>query len=135
MDNLGAKLREAREAEGVKLSAVAKRGDFSVGHMSNVEAGRRKVTDQVVLAYARALGEDCMRRRGLITGALGAGIIGPAAAGELIREGFTSALKRHDADEKWRGASRRIWPRLHGDRREPTVAAPRGRPDHAATAA
>lgn len=102
MDNLGAKLREAREAEGVKLSAVAKRGDFSVGHMSNVEAGRRKVTDQVVLAYARALGEDCMRRRGLITGALGAGIIGPAAAGELIREGFTSALKRHDADEKWR---------------------------------
>lgn len=102
MDDLGARLRQAREAEGVKLSAVAKRGDFSVSHISNVEAGRRTVTDQVVLAYARTLGEDCMRRRGLIAGAVGAGIIGPAAAGELIREGFTSALKRRGADEKWR---------------------------------
>jgi transcriptional regulator with XRE-family HTH domain len=102
MDDLGAKLREAREAEGVKQSAVAARGNFTTSHLSNVEAGRRKVTDQVVLAYARALGEDCMQRRGLIAGAVGAGIIGPAAAGELIREGFNSALKRRDADETWR---------------------------------
>jgi transcriptional regulator with XRE-family HTH domain len=102
MDDLGPRLREARESEGKKLSAVAALGDFSIGHLSNVEAGRRRVTDQVILAYARALGEECMRRRGLVLGAIGAGILGPAAARELIHQGFDAALSRRGAEEKWR---------------------------------
>jgi transcriptional regulator with XRE-family HTH domain len=102
VEDLGGRLRAAREAEGVKLSVVAARGNFTLGHLSNVEAGRRKVTDQVLLAYARVLGEDCMHRRGLLAGAIGAGVVGPAAAGELIRAGFTSALRRRGAEDKWR---------------------------------
>jgi hypothetical protein len=101
VDDLGARLRAAREAEGVKLSAVAARGNgYTLGHLSNVEAGRRKVTPDILMAYARVLGEDCMRRRGLIA-AVGAGVIAPAAAGELIHAGFTSALKRRTAEDKW----------------------------------
>lgn len=102
MDDLGSKLRAAREAEGVKLSAVAARGNgYTIGHLSNVEAGRRTVTPDVLLAYARVLGEDCMRRRGLLA-TVAAGVVAPAAAGELIHAGFSAALARRGAEDKWR---------------------------------
>jgi hypothetical protein len=42
-----------------------------------------------------------MKRRGLL-GVVAAGVVAPAAAGELIHEGFTAALARHGADDKWR---------------------------------
>lgn len=100
MDALGPKLREAREAEGVSLSAMAARTGWTLSHLSNVEAGRRTVRPEILLAYVRALGEDCMQRRGLIK-AIGAAAIAPAAAGELIHAGFTSALKRRTAEDKW----------------------------------
>lgn len=101
MIELGAKLREAREAEGVSLSALAARTHYSKSHLSNVEAGRRTVTDDVVLAYARVLGEDCMNRRGLLA-AIATGAVAPAAAGELIHAGFSAALARRDAEDSWR---------------------------------
>ncbi len=101
MDDLGAQLRSARDAEGVTLSAVAARTHYSKSHLSNVEAGRRQATSDIVLAYARVLGEDCMQRRGLLK-AVTASVIAPAAAGELIHAGFTSALKKRGADERWR---------------------------------
>jgi hypothetical protein len=81
---------------------VAARGNgYTIGHLSNVEAGRREATPGVVLAYARVLAEDCMKRRGLL-GVVAAGVVAPAAAGELIHEGFTAALARRGADDKWR---------------------------------
>lgn len=101
MDDLGPKLRSAREAEGVTLSTLAARTHYSLSHLSNVEAGRRQATADVVLAYARVLGEDCMKRRGLL-GIIATGAVAPAAAGELIHAGFTAALARRGAEDRWR---------------------------------
>jgi hypothetical protein len=100
MDNLGAALRKAREAENVKLSTIADRSHYSKSHLSNVEVGRRAATASVVLAYARVLGDDCMNRRGILTAAA-ASVVAPAAAGELIHAGFSAALRCRGAEEDW----------------------------------
>ncbi|MEV6344114.1 helix-turn-helix domain-containing protein [Actinoplanes sp. NPDC051851] len=102
MDDLHARLREAREAEGKKASAVAAAANVSAAHLCNIEAGRRQLTDEVILAYAQVLGEDCMQRRGLILGTIGAGLLGPAAAHQLIERGFNAALSKKGAEDKWR---------------------------------
>ncbi len=101
LDDLGAQLRKAREGEGVSLAAVAARSHYTKGHLGNVENGRRAATPDVVLAYARALGDDCMKRRGLLT-AVAASVVAPAAAGELIHAGFSAALQQKAADDAWR---------------------------------
>ncbi len=101
MDDLGRQLRQARQAEGVTLAKLAGLSHFTKGHLSNVEAGRRAATPDVVLAYARVLGEDCMKRRGLL-GVVAAGVVAPAAAGELIHAGFSAALKSRGAEDSWR---------------------------------
>jgi hypothetical protein len=80
---------------------MAARTHFSKSHLSNVEAGRRQATADIVLAYARVLGEDCMQRRGLLA-AVAASAVAPVAAGELIHAGFTAALAKRGAEEKWR---------------------------------
>ncbi|MFD6565416.1 helix-turn-helix domain-containing protein [Micromonospora profundi] len=97
MDDLGAQLRQARTEAGATLASIAARSCYSAAHLSNVEAGRRTATPDVVLAYARALGDAGMKRRHL----LAAATIGPVAAGELIREGFTQALRGRDSEERW----------------------------------
>lgn len=58
----GAMLREARLRAGLSLSAMAARTSYSVSHLSNVERGRRPVTDALLLAYDRELGDDVDRR-------------------------------------------------------------------------
>lgn len=63
----GAMLREARLRTGLSLSVMAARTSYSVGHLSNVECGRRPVTDAILLAYDRELGE-AMDRRSVIKG-------------------------------------------------------------------
>jgi transcriptional regulator with XRE-family HTH domain len=105
MEGPGAQLRKARQAEGVSLSAVAARSHYTKGHLSNVESGRRSATPDVVLAYARALGEDCMKRRGLLA-AVAASVVAPVAADELIRVGFSAALRNRGAEHEWQGGSR-----------------------------
>lgn len=80
---------------------MAARTHFTKGHLCNVESGRRAARHDVVLAYARVLGEDCMQRRGLLT-LVAAGAVAPAAAGELIHSGFSAALARRGADDRWR---------------------------------
>lgn len=102
MEEPGAQLRKARLAEGVSLSAVAARSHYTKGHLSNVESGRRSATPDVVLAYARALGEDCMKRRGLLA-AVAASVVAPVAADELIRVGFAAALRNRGAEHEWQG--------------------------------
>lgn len=98
MSSLGA-LREAREAAGISLSAMAARTHFTKGHLSNVEKGRRKATPEVVLAYEQVLG-DSVDRRGLLTG-VAAGIVVPTAVSELIRKGFTAALGSRRPEDEW----------------------------------
>lgn len=99
MDDLGVQLRQARIEAGVTLASIATRTCYSASHLSNVEAGRRTATPDIVLAYARALGEADVRRRDL----LAAATIGPIAANELIRNGFTAALAGHrDSTDRWR---------------------------------
>ena len=99
MDDLGAQLRQARIEVGVTLASIALRTCYSASHLSNVEAGRRTATPDIVLAYARALGEADVRRRDL----LAAATIGTIAANDLIRNGFTAALAgRRDSVDRWR---------------------------------
>jgi transcriptional regulator with XRE-family HTH domain len=94
----GARLRAAREAAGVSLSALASKVHFSKGYLGNVETGERPVTLDVVLAYEREL--DPMQRRGLLTG-LAASAVAPAAVAALIRDGFVAALDGRDSVEFW----------------------------------
>jgi hypothetical protein len=78
---------------------MAVRTNFSKGHLSNIEAGRRTVTPDVVLAYERALG-DAVDRRGLLTG-MAATMVAPTAVTELIRTGFTAALHGGGSVDTW----------------------------------
>lgn len=99
MDDLGAQLRHARTEAGVTLASIAARTCYSASHLSNVEAGRRTAAPDIVLAYARALGDADVRRRDL----LAAATIAPIAANELIRSGFTAALTgQRDSEDRWR---------------------------------
>ncbi|ROO51692.1 helix-turn-helix protein [Micromonospora sp. Llam0] len=99
MSDTGETLRKARESAGVSLAKMAALSHFSKGHLSNVEAGRRTATADVVTAYEQVLG-DHMQRRGLITG-LAAAVVAPAAVSELIHRGFTAALGDPAAEEQW----------------------------------
>ncbi|MFV2019842.1 helix-turn-helix domain-containing protein [Micromonospora sp. LOL_023] len=100
MNDIGEKLRAARESAGISLARMAALSHFSKGHLSNVEAGRRTATADVMIAYEQVLG-DQMQRRGLIAG-LAAGVVAPAAVSELIHRGFTAALDDPAAEEQWR---------------------------------
>lgn len=100
MSATGDKLRAAREAAGVSLSAMAARTHFSKSHLSNVETGRRAPTPDVVLAYEQALG-DIVDRRGVLSG-LAAGVVAPLAVSELIRHGFSAALDGRNVQDEWR---------------------------------
>ncbi|WP_018347420.1 helix-turn-helix transcriptional regulator [Longispora albida] len=95
----GASLRRAREEAGLSLAGMARRAGYSRSHLGNVETGAKRVTTDVVLAYERVLG-DVLDRRGVLTG-LAAGLIGPGAASELIRHGFTSALDGRGSPDDW----------------------------------
>ncbi|WSR56518.1 helix-turn-helix domain-containing protein [Micromonospora ureilytica] len=48
MDDLGAELRHARTEAGGTLASIADRSCYSAAHLSNVEAGRRTATPDVV---------------------------------------------------------------------------------------
>jgi transcriptional regulator with XRE-family HTH domain len=67
MSDLGARLREAREAAGLSLAGLARRTGYSRSHLSNVETCARQVTPEVIKAYEVALGDD-VNRRGLLIG-------------------------------------------------------------------
>jgi transcriptional regulator with XRE-family HTH domain len=99
MTKSGAQLRVARNAAGVSLRAMAARTNFSKGHLSNIEAGRRTATPDVVLAYERALG-DSVDRRGLLTG-MAATVVASTTVTDLIRTGFTAALRGGGSVEGW----------------------------------
>lgn len=55
-------LKAAREAAEIKLTVMAARTHFSIGHLSNVESGRRAASADVVAAYERELGGPVDRR-------------------------------------------------------------------------
>jgi transcriptional regulator with XRE-family HTH domain len=100
----------ARKTAGVSRQALAKRVGYSESYIGNVETGVRRVTPDLINAYASALGvpmlaeiweTDDMQRRALIaalarTGAIG--LAGPAALSEAIR---ISILDRFSAPESW----------------------------------
>lgn len=96
----GADLRQARIEAGVSLASVAARSAYSESHLRNVELGRRTATPDVVLAYARVLGDGDVERRQLLAG-LAAGVLGPAAAGELIHSGFSAAMAGRPGPDYW----------------------------------
>ncbi|MES1171182.1 MAG: helix-turn-helix transcriptional regulator, partial [Actinomycetota bacterium] len=99
MSDVGARLRLARQSAGISLSVMAARTHYGKGYLSNVETGRRAATADVILAYEKALGED-VDRRGLLIG-LAASAVAPAAVGQLLRDGFSSALGARVSVEEW----------------------------------
>ena len=100
MDDTGLALREAREAAGMSLSALAMLTHFTRGHLSNVERGRRRATPDVVLAYERALGAEHVDRRTLLTG-LAASVVAPMVMSEALCGAFTAALSPRVSIEEW----------------------------------
>ncbi len=65
MNELGQRLRQAREAAGLSLSGMARRTGYSDGYLGNVETGVRSATPKVIRAYERVLGVD---RRSFLVG-------------------------------------------------------------------
>lgn len=55
MSELGGRLREAREAAGISLSAMAAKTHYSKPYLSQLEGGTRTVKPDHVTAYSRAL--------------------------------------------------------------------------------
>lgn len=102
MADLGPRLREAREELGFTQAQIARHAHVSIPQISNVEAGRRTVTRDILLAYVQVLGEDEMNRRGLLGAVVAAGLIAPVAADELLHAGFSAALRPKGADDTWR---------------------------------
>ncbi|MBI3686070.1 MAG: helix-turn-helix transcriptional regulator [Actinobacteria bacterium] len=61
-EEIGERLRKAREAAGLSLSEMTRRTSYSRGYLSNIENGSRRATPEVVVAYKRAFGHDVNRR-------------------------------------------------------------------------
>jgi transcriptional regulator with XRE-family HTH domain len=97
---LGSRLRASREAAGWSLARMAAATHFTRGHLSNVERGLRRATPDVVLGYERALQEDDVRRRTLITG-LASAAIAPMVMSEAIHGAFTAGLSRPLSVDEW----------------------------------
>lgn len=53
-----AALRAIRERSGLTVSALAESAGIKQAHLSNVEAGRRNASPEVVVALAKALKVD-----------------------------------------------------------------------------
>jgi transcriptional regulator with XRE-family HTH domain len=71
MDELGGRLREAREAAGISLSAMAAKTHYSKPYLSQLERGFRAVKPDHVEAYARALNMSAEVLRGAAGDPLG----------------------------------------------------------------
>ncbi len=99
-EHIGARLRSAREAAGVSLSAMARVTNYSRYHLSNVETGRRRATADVVLAYERALDSGDASCRTLLTG-LPSGVVAPLVLAEVLHSAFTGALTARAPVEEW----------------------------------
>jgi len=85
---------------------MAARTNYSRSHLSNMENGRRTLTPDVVLAYERALGDDEVNRRTLLTG-IAASTVAPMVMSEVLRGAFTDALSEPLPVEEW-------WDRAEG---------------------
>ena len=98
-------LKAARVAAGISLSAMATRTHFTLGHLSNVEAGRRTATAALIAAYERETGRSLDRRTFLALPSLAvvpdsvaphmeAGRIGPSTVARLVDR--TARLRQMD---------------------------------------
>lgn len=92
-------MRAAREGAGLSLSVMAARTHYTTSHLSNVETGKRAASRDVVLAYARVLGDDA-DRRGLVAG-LAATVVAPIATAELLLRGFAAAIGDRPSLDDW----------------------------------
>jgi transcriptional regulator with XRE-family HTH domain len=101
MDDIGARLRLAREAAGLSLAAMAARTYVSKAHLGNVETGRRRATRDIVVAYERVLGDD-VRRRGVLAG-ISAAAVAPEVVSRLLQHGFSAALTHTVGVDEWMG--------------------------------
>lgn len=54
----GSALRAIRERSGVSVTTLAERAGTKQSHLSNIEAGRRQASDELIVALARALKLD-----------------------------------------------------------------------------
>lgn len=48
-------LREIRSRSGMSVTSLARAAGIKQSHLSNIEAGRRQASDEVIVALARAL--------------------------------------------------------------------------------
>src|SRR5262249_53520673 len=71
--SVNAALRSVRQAAGLSLDVLAARTNFSKPYLSNVEAGRRRVTPEIAEAYDTAIGTGGLLAR-MLAGEPGAAI-------------------------------------------------------------
>lgn len=53
-------LRALRERSGISVTALAEAAGIKQAHLSNIEAGRRRASAEVVIALAKALKVDLL---------------------------------------------------------------------------
>jgi len=97
-------LRSARRSAGLSLDALATRANFSKPYLSNVEAGRRRVTAEIAEAYDAALGTG-----GLLTRLLADAPGEPDRHGGLVGRAAELAHLHRSLAEVATGQGRVLW--------------------------
>ncbi|AHH21377.1 putative transcriptional regulator [Nocardia nova SH22a] len=90
----GPLLRELRTAAGIGLRVMATRTAFAAGYLSEVETGRKPVTDAVVCAYRKVLGDPTLGMPDVDVDRLAATVADPSGAGASSLEDITVILER-----------------------------------------
>jgi DNA-binding CsgD family transcriptional regulator/transcriptional regulator with XRE-family HTH domain len=103
-ESINATLRSVRRTAGLSLDVLAARTNFSKPYLSNVEAGRRRVTAEIAEAYDAALGTG-----GLLARILADQPGGPEQPNGLVgREADLAQLRRALAEVAM-GQGRVLW--------------------------
>jgi DNA-binding NarL/FixJ family response regulator len=95
---VNAALRAARRAAGLSLDVLAARTNFSKSYLGNVEAGRRRVTVEIAVAYDTVVGTGGLLRRMLAD-----------EPERLVGRTAEAARLRHLVVEATAGRGRVVW--------------------------
>ncbi len=98
-------LRELRTVADIGLRTMAARTTFAASYLSEIETGRKPVTDAVVKAYRKALGDPTLGLTGVDVERLGATVADPAKAGASSLEDISAILERTRHLEDTAGAA------------------------------
>ncbi|MEU7768826.1 helix-turn-helix transcriptional regulator [Nocardia sp. NPDC049190] len=101
----GPLLRELRAVAGIGLRAMATRTSFAASYLSEVETGQKPVTDAVIEAYRKVLGDPTLGLADVDVNRLASTMTDPSGAGTSSLDDVSAILERTRHLEDQVGAS------------------------------